>query len=90
MIMKKLVFVLLTSSKYSALYWDFNKAFDFSVLRNFCDFHVDLLHEYLTFQVSYAKVPVMLTIYEHSTHNNKQFGGCLVKIKQLLGILQGF
>ena len=32
----------------------------------------------------------MLPINEYSPHNNEQFGGCLIKIKQILSILQGF
>ena len=51
---------------------------------------VDFFHEYLTFKLSYAKFPVMLPIKEYSSHNNEQFGGGLIKIKQILSILQGF
>ena len=29
-------------------------------------------------------------MYDYSTLNNKQFGGCLVKIKQILSILKDF
>ena len=58
-------------------------AFDFPVLINWTIFSMDLLHVYLTF-------PVMLPINECSPHNNEQFGGGLIKIKQILGILQGF
>ena len=46
--------------------------------------------QYLTFKISYTKFPVKLSIAEHSTHNNGQFGGYLVKIKQILSIFQGF
>ena len=57
---------------------------------NWAIFSMDLAHEYLTFKLSYAKFPVMLPINEYSPHNNEQFGGCLIKIKQILSILQGF
>ena len=57
---------------------------------NWAIFSVDLLHEYLTFKVSYAKFSVMLHINEHSPHNYEQFGGFLIKIKQILSILQVF
>ena len=46
-----------------------------------------LLHEYLTFKISYAKFPIILPIIESSPHNNKQFDGCLIKIKPILSIL---
>ena len=32
----------------------------------------------------------MLPTNEHSLHNYEQFGGCLIKIKQILSILQVF
>ena len=32
----------------------------------------------------------MLPINEYSTHYNEQYGGCLIKIKQILSILQIF
>ena len=51
---------------------------------------MDLLQEYLTFKVPYAKFPVMLPTNEHSPHNNEQFDDGLIKIKQILSILQGF
>ena len=53
-------------------------------------FSVNLVHDYLTFQVSYAQFPALLPINEYSPHNNKQFGGCLINIKQKLSILQVF
>ena len=51
---------------------------------------MDLLPKYITFKVSFVKFPVVLPINEHSPHNYEQFSGCLVKIKQILSILQGF
>ena len=57
---------------------------------NWAIFSVDLLHEYLTFKVSYVKFPVILPINECSPHNNEQFSGCLIKIKQIINISQGF
>ena len=65
-------------------------ALGFPVFSNWAIFSVDLLHEYLTFKVSYAKFSVMLPINEHSSHYYEQFGGCSIKIKQILSILQGF
>ena len=57
-IMNNLVVVLLKSSKYRAFYKDFNIAFDFPVFFNWATFSVDLVHEYFTFKLSYAKFPV--------------------------------
>ena len=31
-----------------------------------------------------------LSMNEDSTHNNEQFGGCLIEISQILRILQSF
>ena len=44
----------------------------------------------LLLRFRFAKFPVMLPINACSPHNNKQFGGCLIKIKQILSTLQGF
>ena len=68
----------------------FNIAFDFPVFFNWAIVSVDLVHEYLTFKLSYSKFQVYLSIYEYTPHNNEQFGSCLIKIKQILSILQGF
>ena len=57
---------------------------------NWAIFSVDLLHEYLILKVPYAKFSFMLPINERSPHYYEQFGGCLIKIKQILSILQGF
>ena len=51
---------------------------------------MDFVPEFLTFKISYAEFPVILFIHDHSTYDNKQFGGCLIKIKQILSILQRF
>ena len=51
---------------------------------------MELLLEYITFKVSYAKFPVMLHINEYFTHYNEEIGGFLIKIKQILSILQVF
>ena len=48
---------------------------------NWAIFSMDLLAKYLTFKISYATFPVILPINEYSTHNKKEFGGCLIKIK---------
>ena len=51
---------------------------------------MDFVIEYFTFQISVVKFSVILSMDEHPTHNNEKFGGSLIKIKQLLSILQGF
>ena len=51
---------------------------------------MDFVPEYLTFQILYPKFPVILSIHDHSTHNNEQIGGFRIKIKQILSFLQGF
>ena len=53
-------------------------------------FWIDIVPRYLPFKISNAMFPVSLSINEYSTHNNGQFGGCFIKIKQILSILQGF
>ena len=53
-------------------------------------FSMKFASQYLTYKVSYTKLPAKLSIDAHSSHNNEQFGGCLIKIKQILSILQGF
>ena len=40
---------------------------------------VAFVPEFLTFHISYAEFPVILSIYGHSTHNNEQF--VVVKMK---------
>ena len=40
-------------------------------------FSVDVGVQYLTFKISYVRFP-------------EQFGGCLIKIKQILSTFQGF
>ena len=52
-----LVVVLWKLIHYKAYYKDFNIAFDFPVFFNWATFSVDLVHEYLTFKLSYAKFP---------------------------------
>ena len=51
---------------------------------------VDVCVKYLTFKICYIRFLDQLWIEEHFTHNNEQFEGCLIKIKQILNILQGF
>ena len=53
-------------------------------------FFMNVGFQYLTFNISYVRFPDKLSIDEHSTHTNGQFGGCFIKIKQILSILQGF
>ena len=43
----------------------------------------------LNFKISYTEFIVQLPIDDYSTHNKEQFGGCLIKITQILSILQG-
>ena len=52
-------------------------------------FSVDIDIQYLTFKICYDTFQDKLSIGEHCTHNNEQFGRCLGKIKQILIILQG-
>ena len=51
---------------------------------------MDIGVQYLTFSIFCAKFQDKLSIDEHLTYNNEQFGGCLIKIKQVLNILPGF
>ena len=53
-------------------------------------FSMNVGFQYLTFNRSFVWFPDKLYINEHSTYSNGQFGGCLIKIKQILSILQGF
>ena len=53
-------------------------------------FSVDIGIKYLTFNICYDMFPDTLSIGKHCTHNNEQFGGSVIKIKQILIILQGF
>ena len=53
-------------------------------------FLVNVSVQYLTFKTSYAKFLVKACIVEYCTYNNEQFGGYLIKIKEILRILQGF
>ena len=68
---------------------DFNKAFDFPVLLNrafllwMSVFNILLLRHLTKFLVK-----VCIVVY--CTRNFVQFGGCLIKIKQILNILQEF
>ena len=86
--MNNLVVVWLKSSKYWAFYSNFNIALDFLVLLNWAIFSVDVGDKYLTFKITNVKF--ILPINDYSIHYNEQFGGCLIKIKQILSILQGF
>ena len=52
-------------------------------------FSMDVGIQYLTFKICYVRFPDKLSMGEHCTHNNEQFGDCLIKIKQILSILQG-
>ena len=45
--------------------------------------------KFLNFKISYAYFVDQVAIDDHSTHNKGQFGGCLMKITQILSILQG-
>ena len=52
--------------------------------------YLEFTPQFLTFKVSYTKVPVKLSTDNHSKHNNEQFVGCLIKkanIKDFTGIL---
>ena len=49
-------------------------------------FSLDVGVQYLTFKISYFRFPVSIVLDKHFTHNNEQFGGCLIKIKQILTI----
>ena len=42
--------------------------------------------EYLTFNICNIRFPDKLWIKEYFTHNNEQFGSCLIKMKQVLNI----
>ena len=68
----------------------FNRTYNLLVIFNWAIFIIDLVPQYLTFRLSYVKFPICLSINEHSTHNNGQFDGCLIKIKLILRNLQGF
>ena len=43
----------------------------------------------LNFKMSYTQFVVQVAIVKYSTHNKGQFGGCLMKMTQILSILQG-
>ena len=45
---------------------------------------MDVAVQYLTFNISYVRIPDKLSIDEHCTHNNEYFGGC-----EILRFLQG-
>ena len=47
---------------------------------------VEFAPHYFIFKVSFTKFPVKLSIDRHSIHTNEQFGGCLIKRKQILSI----
>ena len=51
---------------------------------------MDFVPNNLTFNISHSKCPVILSIKENSTHNNEQLGVWLIKINQILSILQSF
>ena len=53
-------------------------------------FLLDVHAKYLNFKISYPKFAVYLSMDEASTHHDVQFGGCLVKIYQILSNLQVF
>ena len=44
----------------------------------------------LTFKICYVRFTDKLFIDKHCTHNNEEFYGKLIKIKQILNILKGF
>ena len=69
---------------------DFNKALDFQVLLNWAIFSMDVDVQYFTFKISYVRIPGLLSINKHFTHNNEQFGSSLIKIKQILSISRRF
>ena len=49
-------------------------------------FSAEFAPQYLIFKVSFTKFPVKLSMGGNFSHNNEQFGGCLLKIKQILSI----
>ena len=53
-------------------------------------FNMDVCVQDLMFKIRYVVLTDNLSIGKHCTHNNEQFGGCLIKIKQILSILQRF
>ena len=53
-------------------------------------FSVNVGVQDLTFKICYVRFTDTLSIVEHCTHNSEQFGGSLIKIKQILNIVQGF
>ena len=55
----------------------------YTVFSNLAILSVDFVPEFLTFNISFAKFPVFLSMDKHSTHNNEEFGGCLIKIYQI-------
>ena len=89
-IMNYRVGVLITCIRYQIFYRAFNMTLDFQVSSIWAIFSMDFVIEYFTFQIYVVKFPVILSMDEHPTHNNEKFGGSLIKIKQLLSILQGF
>ena len=51
-------------------------------------FPVNVSVKFLNFQISYAEFVDKVAEDEPSTHNKGQFGGYLIKISQILSILQ--
>ena len=50
---------------------------------------MDVAVKFLNFKISYTYFIVQVAIDESSTHNKVQFVGFLIKITQILNILQG-
>ena len=51
---------------------------------------MDVAVKFLNFKISYTYFTVQLSIDECFTHNKGQYGGCRIKMTQILSILQGF
>ena len=49
---------------------------------------MDVAVKFLNFKIYYAYFVDYVAIDKHSTHNKVQLGGCLIKITQILSILQ--
>ena len=86
-LINNLVVILSKSSKYLGFYRDFNVTLNFRVFSTWVIFTWVLFLNILLLRQS-SQFYLSMDVY--CTHSNEHFGGCIIKIKQILSILQGF